>query len=245
MGSPNWGDVPEWLAAASLLLAFRIFLRDRARSDRAQADKVGIWGKIKRDPSFLSGQRVDDVEVQMCIRNASDLPIEVIQTAWTLQTRWGIPFGDHPYPEVIARQYVNGKPDVMRFLGAVGVAPQETWQSQWYPISLTHTAPADDAMLLIFSEGVKCVIRYALITDNAGRRWEIRQRQGKSAKRIRWYSRSGPHYPVEWQNPAARTFRVLKARAKERSKNLRRSPPARGLVEGSGPDVEPTSVDHQ
>jgi hypothetical protein len=245
MGFPNWGDVPEWLAAGSLLLAFRIFLRDRARSDRAQADKVGIWGKIKRDPSFLSGQRVDDVEVQMCIRNASDLPIEVIQIAWTLQTRWGIPFGDNkPYPELPIRQYVKGKADVMRFLGAVGAAPQETWQSQWYKVNLTHTAPADDAMLLIFSEGVKCVISYALITDNAGRRWEVRQRQGKSAKRIRWYSRSAPHYPMEWQNPVARRFRVLKAEAKEWARNLRRRPHAPSLPEGSGPDVE-SPVDHQ
>jgi hypothetical protein len=39
----------------SLLLAFRIFLPDRARSDRAQVDKVGIWGRIKRDLSPPGG----------------------------------------------------------------------------------------------------------------------------------------------------------------------------------------------
>jgi hypothetical protein len=207
------------------------FLRDRARSDRTQVDTVGIWGMIKRDPALPGGRRVDDVEIKIHIRNASELPIEVIQMAWTLQTQWLIPSEDHPYPEVMVRRSMKGKPDVMRFLGAVGVAPQETFASQWYPTNLAHTAPADDTLLLFFSEGVKCVISYALITDNADRRWEVRQRQGKPAKRIRWYSRSGPHYPVDWQNPVGRRFRVLKAKAKEwvrqsreRARNLRRRP---------------------
>jgi len=64
------------------------------------------------------------------------------------------------------------------------------------------------------TDGTKCVIKYALVVDNAGRRWEARQRQGKPAKRIRWYSRSGDYYPVEWQNVLGRGFRILKSKAK-------------------------------
>jgi hypothetical protein len=42
------GDVPSWIGAGSLLLAFRIFLKDRSRSDRTQVDALGIWGDIER-----------------------------------------------------------------------------------------------------------------------------------------------------------------------------------------------------
>lgn len=237
---PDLGNVPSWIGAGSLLLAFRIFLRDRSRSDRAHVDKVGIWGDIERGVVLPGGPRNDDVKVQIHIRNATELPIEVHQVAFTFHTRWGIPVGDAPEPIVRVRQYVPGKADVMRFMGPVGIAPQTTWEGQWTPVNLTHTAPADDAELYFFSDGVKCVITYALITDNAGRRWEARQRQGKPAKRIRWYSRSGAHYPVEWQNPIGRKFRIFKAKAKERTRNIRRRSAIGDLPKG--PDTTSTPI---
>jgi hypothetical protein len=86
------------------------------------------------------------------------------------------------------------------------------------PVNLTHVAPDGDARLWFYGDGMRCAISYALITDNAGRRWETRHQQGKPARRIRWYSRSGPHYPVAWQNPIGRTAQVLKARMIEKRK---------------------------
>jgi len=52
-------------AAGSPLLAFRIFLRGRARSDLAQVYAVGIWGEIKRELAKPGGPRVDELKPAM------------------------------------------------------------------------------------------------------------------------------------------------------------------------------------
>jgi hypothetical protein len=216
MSFPDWGNVPAWIGAGALLLAFRIFLRDRRTSDRAQVDSVGVWWEIRREISVPGGVRIDDVEVRTLIRNASDRPIEATQVAWTINTQWAV--ADLTQPQMPTGDpgvwiLLNGKPDVMRFIGPVQIPPQKTWESQWLKTNLTHTAPEDHAWLDFLSEGARCVIRYGLITDNAGRRWETRHQRGKRARRIRWYSRSGSYYPAAWQNPIARRFRSLKVKA--------------------------------
>jgi hypothetical protein len=222
---PDLGNIPSWIGAGSLLLAFRIFLRDRSRLDRIQVDAVGIWGDIQRNSISPGGPRIDDIKVRVNIRNATELPVEVHLVAFTFQTRWIVPYPESlPDPTVLVWQGVPGKADVMRFIGPTGIAPQKTWESQWVTINLTHTAPADNATLAPFSDGLKCVIAYALVVDNAGRRWEARQRQGKSAKRIRWYSRSREHYPLEWRNPIGRSFRSFRSRAQERTRRIGRNP---------------------
>ena len=228
---PDMGNVPSWIGAGSLLLAFRIFLRDRGRSDRAQVDAVGIWGDIEREAVLPGKPRNDDIKVQIHIRNATNLPIEVHLVAFNFQTKWIVPsFSDELGHEPNVREGASGKTDVMRFMGPVGIAPQKTWEGQRITVNLTHTAPADSASLDFTSDGVKCVIAYALIIDNAGRRWEARQRQGKSARRIRWYSRSDEYYPAEWQNALGRRFRILKGKAKDRTRSIRtrRAPITRG-----------------
>jgi hypothetical protein len=229
---PDMGNVPSWIGAGSLLLAFRIFLRDRSKSDRAQVETVGIWGVIRRKDFMPGSPRNDDIEVQIHVRNASDLPVEVHRVAFTFDTRWLVPWDDVSRSEVPVRLEQPGKSDVMRFIGEIGIPPQETWESPWYPINLTHAAPADDAGLSFLSSGVKCVIVYALVLDNAGRRWKARQRQGKPARPIRWYSRSDEHYPVDWQNPVGRQFRKVKGKAKERARRIRNHPDGRELLKG-------------
>lgn len=207
------GNVPSWIGAGSLLLAFRIFLRDRGRSDRTQVDAVGIWGDIEREPVLPGGPRIDDIKVQIHIKKATNLPIDVHRLAFNFQTSWMVPsFSDDLGPGPHVWVGASGKTDVMRFMGPVGIAPQKTWDGQWVAVNLTHTAPAESASLVFTSDGVKCVISYALIVDNAGRRWETRQRQGKAARRISWYSRSGANYPVEWQNTLGRRLRILKGK---------------------------------
>jgi hypothetical protein len=69
---PDMGNVPSWIGTVSLLLAFRIFLRDRGKSDRVQVDAVGIWGDIEREAVLPGKPRTDDVKVQIHIRNATD-----------------------------------------------------------------------------------------------------------------------------------------------------------------------------
>jgi hypothetical protein len=220
---PDMGNLPSWIGAGSLLLAFRIFLRDRSSSDRAQVDAVGIWGDINREAVSPGKPRNDDIRVQIHIRNATDLPVEVHSLAFTFQARWVVPsFSDElPGPGPDFREETPGKADTSRFFGPIGIAPQKTWDSQWITVNMTHTAPADSASLVFTSDGVKCVIKYALIVDNAGRRWETRQRQGKPARRVRWHTHSGEYYPAEWQNVLGRRFRVLKSKAKGRIRDIR------------------------
>jgi hypothetical protein len=169
---PDLGNVPSWIGAGSLLLAFRIFLRDRSRSDRAQVDAVGIWDEIEREAVLPGKPRIDDIKVQIHIRNATDVPIDVPSVAFTFETIWVVPsFSDELEglgPHV--REQLPGKADSLRFMESIRVAPQDTWDGPWTPIILTHTAPADSASLGFFSDGVRCVVAYALITDNAGRR---------------------------------------------------------------------------
>jgi hypothetical protein len=209
---PDMGTVPAWLGAGSLLLAFRIFLRDRSRSDRAQVDGVGVWGVIQRGGGDRPGRTLhDEVKVRIVIRNATDLPIEVHQVAFTFQTKWVVAPTDVDDIAVRALGGTTGKTDMLRFMGPTGIAPRETTDGSWVTVNLARLAPVDGARLSIYSDGVKCVIMHALIVDNAGRRWEARQKQGKSAKRIRWYSRPGKSYPMEWQSPAWRKIRIFNA----------------------------------
>jgi hypothetical protein len=249
MDFPHWGDVPEWLAAGSLLLAFQIFRRDRAKSDRAQVDSVGVWPEVRGSASLPGGPRHDEVGIRWCIRNASDRPVEVDQVAWSFETQWGVPAPtqpvppDHPdFPALEVRKYVPGKPDVLRLLGMMAVPPQKTQRSLWFPIVLTGLAPDADALLSFMSGGIRPIVKYILVTDNSGRRWETRLKRGKRARRIHWYSRRGPHYPSEWQSPVGRRFRALKAKAREWARKLRRRPPASSVL---GPGGEPAPINQQ
>lgn len=188
-------------------------------------EKVGIWWDVDREPLFPGGSRprVDDVKIRTLIKNASDLPIEATWIAWEIHTRWSVPAPQPGWPKddpvyLGVWSVVDGKADSMHFLGPVQIPPQTIREGEWAPFNLTHTAPESDALLYFLGEGVRCAISYALITDNAGRRWETRHQKGKQARRIRWYSRSDINYPVAWQNPIGRRIRVFKAKMIEKRK---------------------------
>lgn len=227
MSFPDWGNVPAWIGAGSLLLAFRIFLRDRSRADRAQVDVVGVWWETEYEPSMPAGRRVDDIKVRMLVRNASDLPIEATQIAWKIRTRWAVPDLTQPlfpetdphYPGVYTVR--EGLDDSLKLTGPARIPPEKTFEGQWLSINLTHAAPDQDAWLGFTSEDLQCVMVYGLFTDNAGRRWETRHQKGKQARRIRWYSRTDPYYPIAWQNRIGRKTRVTKAKLSERIKKYR------------------------
>jgi hypothetical protein len=88
------GTVPSWLGAGSLLLAFVIFFRDRGNSDRTQVDRLGTWFTEKyerRVPGLSKDQgRVEEAAIEVHVRNASDLPLHVVQLAYEVRTAWMI-----------------------------------------------------------------------------------------------------------------------------------------------------------
>ncbi|MGH8420792.1 MAG: hypothetical protein ACRER3_00360 [Pseudomonas fluorescens] len=205
MGFPDWGDVPGWFGAGSLVLAFQLFRRDRAVRDRAQVDQVGVWFEVDREISLPGEPHNNQVRVKTFIRNSSKLPIEVTQIAWEVRTRWWTPEegtepllpNDHPWhPGVFAG--VDGGQDAVKYTGPILVAPEATVSGDWLDLDLGHVAPTESARLDWLPNGVEPVLRRVLVTDNAGRRWETRHTSGRPARRIRRYSRAGENYPSRW-----------------------------------------------
>jgi hypothetical protein len=225
----QWGTVPSWFTVGSLLLALRIVLRDRKSSERAQVHSLGIWSEIDGTPSLPGGTRNDQIMFRFLFKNSSELPLEVAQVAWSFNTVWGIREPDlvacdnHEVKASIeVRRYVPGKKDTRRYLTEMQIPPGQEKPTSWWPIILAETAPEDDAILSFLSGGIKEVIDYMLVIDNSGRRWKVRPRKSKPAKRIRWYSWSLPNYPPEWQNPIWRRMRTSKAKAKALVKKARK-----------------------
>jgi hypothetical protein len=198
MSFPDWGSVPAWLGAGSLLLAYRVFIRDRVNADRAQVDRVGVWGKTTHERKAPGDKaRVDTGEVRLFARNATDLPIEVRQVAYEIHTNWLVPdldqCTDPDHPDVWLVE-AGTRPEKC-FVERIRVPPQETWE-QSFPISFAHLAP-ERASQPEWFHGVVCEISWILVVDNAGRRWELRPARGQRARRIRRY-RPREYQPARW-----------------------------------------------
>lgn len=85
----DWGNVPAWLGASSLLVAFSVFVRDRNERERTQVDRVGIWTSAEWDlKTPWDGDRVETGKINFSVRNSTDLPAELIRVAYDLHTRW-------------------------------------------------------------------------------------------------------------------------------------------------------------
>jgi hypothetical protein len=191
LGDLDWGSVPAWLGAGSLLLAFWIFHHDRRNDERAQVDLVGAWGtpEYERRSSDAS-ERVEQVRAHLFIRNASELPIEVVQLACDLETTWDVPDGE------LAYRPVAGVQPHRSFIDRVMVPPQDTWDGS-YDFNIAHLAP-ENAVQLDLIRGVVVVIRWLLIIDNAGRKWEVRPSSGTRARRVKWYRQREEYQPAWW-----------------------------------------------
>ena len=119
----QWGTVPEWVAAGSLLLAFRIFLKDRATADRAQVDLVGIWAD-------RPASTADRVWVQMNVRNGSQQPIFVEALDFELRSYWRLPDTGLGGSDDRA-QLRKGTPE-WRLVGDIGhLPPNSTWTREY------------------------------------------------------------------------------------------------------------------
>jgi hypothetical protein len=201
------GSVPAWAGALSLLLAFRIFLLDRTKKDRAQVDAVGIWWEVRRQHHFMDQPRVESLETRMLARNGSDLPVELTYVAWEVETRWIVPDVEQDfisredpwYPGVWS--VATAAQRARLFTGPIQIPPGTTIEGPWRVHNIAHLAPEGAVQLEFTSEGVRCILRWALITDNSGRRWQTRHQAGRPARRIRSWSRREADFPYPWKRP--------------------------------------------
>jgi hypothetical protein len=134
----DWGNVPSWLGAGSLLLAVVVFLQDRRSADRGQVDLIGAWGttayecRAPNDPEL-----VVKATIHPHIRNASQLPIEVKQLALEVHTTWLVPDGE------LAYKPVAGVSPHRCFVYDLRIPPQHTWNNSDtpYEVNLAHLVP--------------------------------------------------------------------------------------------------------
>ena len=186
------GNVPSWLGAVSLLLAFAIFVRDRRSTDRAQVDRLGIWfteAYERRMPGTGSPGRVEEATIQVHVRNASDLPAEAVRLAYEVRTRWLVPAGELAYAET------DGTGALRLFNDNVRIPPGETLELP-SPVNVAHLAPEGAVQLAPFG-GVTGAVDWLFVIDNAGRRWRVRPRRER-ARRWRWYHRPSEYQPRKW-----------------------------------------------
>jgi hypothetical protein len=214
MSSLDWGSVPAWLGLGTLLVTLRVFLRDRANTQRSQVDLVGVWGTPawrRKMPDSESMVRAGEVEI--FIKNANPVPIKIAYLAMDLRTRWFVPDPDHVNqepapdpttpgeiwtPKAFAWAATPGTGSLRQFLGNILVPPGELFSSK-SGFDVGHLAPPGATQLDLF-EGVEVVVAWMLVLDNAGRRWEVRPGVGERARRIRWYSWRRRDYPYAWKN---------------------------------------------
>ncbi|MET9246760.1 hypothetical protein [Nonomuraea sp. NPDC003709] len=188
MAFPDWGSVPAWLGAGSLLLAFRIFLRDRANADRGQVDKVGAWCELTHSPPTDDQQHDSTVKIKLFLRNGNELPVQVVRTAVMVRTPClGSASPNLGYDRVRTVRW-----------GLVSVAPLVTWESEAVSIPISEE---ERSALRERPDESACWIRWTLVIDNAGRVWETRHIKGKQARRLRWWSRQRQEYPLAWLYP--------------------------------------------
>jgi len=202
--SPDWGTVPAWFGGLSLVLALIIFMKDRSAGERKDVDLVGAWWETNweiRTPTDETG-RVETGTVKVHFGNSGNLPIEIVQVAAEVRTRWLVRDLDQwdyePDGRPRSRSWTikSGTESQQYFMSNVRVPPQEKIERD-FPIDVGHMAP-EHADQLSLEDGITCKILWMLIVDNVGRRWEVCPGVGRRARRIRWYSRRHEFQPHQW-----------------------------------------------
>lgn len=174
----DWGSAPAWLGAFSLLLAFRVFLRDRGVSERAQIDQVAVWCIVREDPN-----RTYALELKWYYRNASNLPVRIAAAYYSVKVTWTVPSG----PNANSGNLVDSEPlpaGGRAYMSTGLLPPEETVEeSSW--IYIDEARPTQNSSPFP-PRPAECVIDRILIIDNAGRRWDFRPLSGKFARRVRF-----------------------------------------------------------
>jgi hypothetical protein len=213
LGSIQWGNAPAWVGGAlsglSVLLAMLIFRRDRRERERSQVDQLGVWVTTQlqeeeferfRGSADLGDAILKTVVIELHVRNASNLPLRMEQAAIEINTKWLVP--DHSAVDPLtnaptAYSAEKAKGPRRLFQGPALIPPQETVAGQRLPYDMSDLAP-DGASQLTFVEHSYAVVRWVLVIDNAGRRWEVRPISGRPARRVRRWWRLKEYQPVEW-----------------------------------------------
>jgi hypothetical protein len=198
----DYGTVPGWLAGFSLLLAFRIFRLDRRAAERAQVDLIGVWLELKYERAApTDARRVETGTFTRFVRNGSATPVEVVQIAFSIRTKWMVRDLAQWRKALQVWEIKPGTGNLQMYSGHVRVPPGETWDSGPQEVNFAHLAP-EHADQIDISDGLSYEIRWVLLIDNSGKRWEIRPMAGGPARRIMWWSRRRRDYPIEWKNRA-------------------------------------------
>jgi hypothetical protein len=176
---PDWGTVPDWLAAIGTLLAFAVALglfrkEQKARREyeedrrREQASRVACWVGMVEDPSLPRAPWASDRPLRVVaavLNNGSEEPIYDCRVHLELD-----PAG--------TGTFWNGD---RRLTLAERVVPPGRIQ---YPLRLSHADPPDVSAWMIF-------------TDAAGRRWE-RHPDGRLVEPDRPRRRSRKDFMNAW-----------------------------------------------
>jgi hypothetical protein len=177
----DWGSVPAWLGAGSLILAYMVFMRDRTSSERAQADLVGAWATVEYERSAPDvSPRVESGMVTGHVRNGSELPVRVARIAFRIETRWLVVDDAQSQTVLQAWDVVPVTDPLRKFADDLLVPPDETevWS---FEVNVAHTAP-EGATQLHLDKGIAAHVDWLLVIDNAGRRWEVRPREGRQGQ---------------------------------------------------------------
>jgi hypothetical protein len=194
VGEADWGSVPGWLGALSLILAFVIFRRDRQNADRSQVDLVGAWGEAtygRRAPDTKTPIQDLTATVHMHMRNASDLPVIVKQLAYEVHTRWAVKESDYSWKIVDAAEPIRA------FVYDIQLAPDETKDLTPSEHNVAHLTPTG-ANQLDMINGVTVRAAWLLVIDTAGRRWVVEPHKSGRAKKVRRRWRPREYMPQEW-----------------------------------------------
>jgi hypothetical protein len=88
----DWGNVPSWASAGSLIVAAAVYARDRRRYQRRQVDEVAAWRNSKvltlGDDSL--GRNIDQrwLKINLRITNSSKLPVRKVEVQYRLYKHW-------------------------------------------------------------------------------------------------------------------------------------------------------------
>jgi hypothetical protein len=211
--SLDYGSVPAWVGLGSVLLTIRVFLRDRAVSQRSQVDSVGVWVNLSWERRAPGAPRVEEGKMEWFVRNGNQLPIDIQQIVYDIETTWWVPNRKSSPKDLDSWTPTPGKMPITFVPGPIRVPPMETFKSGEQPFSVLGREP-EDADQLCMIDGLRYRLRWVLVSDAIGGRWI--QVPGRRAQRVRWFTRRPREFPQTWQNPLTWRLRRLWYSLKER-----------------------------
>jgi hypothetical protein len=166
-----------FLGGLALPIAFLQLGAQRQDRLRAQVGKIGAWA----GPPSRSPGESGPVEwaVQVFIRNSSELPV-VVDAADLSVRPWGFELalaGEDAAALYAVKKLGDSR--VVPFAPGT-IAPGETWSVfQGYQPEAVYDQPQPPMV----------AISRVVVTDAAGRQWEIRPYKARPPRRVRWWLR--------------------------------------------------------